>query len=145
MTAIQSSPVAPHEVTLQTHQIPRLRFNRGKNVDLSSTGWMLPTPKDTPLEEMRRRYEDTGYLWVKHLLPREDVYDVREQYVQVQMQRFLPYLIFDNDHLATSISCPQAEYCSRIHHQEMGYSTPRSIQWSTRASVAIPKSPVVSS
>ena len=81
MTAVQPFPVAPHEVSLHTHEIPRLRFNRGKIVDLSSTGWMHPTPIDTPLEEMRKRYDDTGYLWVKHLLPREDVYDVREQYV----------------------------------------------------------------
>ena len=81
MTAVLSGPVPPHEVTLQTQNLPRLRFNRGKNFDLSSTGWMLPTPKDTPLEEMRKRYDDTGYLWVQHLLPREDVYDMREQYV----------------------------------------------------------------
>ena len=85
MAAIQTHPVPAHQLSSQPQQLPRLRFNRGKNVDLSSTDWMLPTPKDTPLEEMKARYKDTGYLWVKNLLPREDVYDLREQYA-CQMQ-----------------------------------------------------------
>lgn len=43
--------------------------------------WMSPTPADTPIEEMRRRFRENGYLYVKGILPREDVLDVREQYV----------------------------------------------------------------
>jgi len=31
---------------------------------------------------MRKRYETDGYLWVKHLIPREDVYDMRALYSQ---------------------------------------------------------------
>ena len=81
MAAVQRGPAPAHEINLPTQQLPRLHFNRGKNVDLSSTGWMLHTPVDTPLEVMRKRYDDTGYLWVKNLLPREAVYEMREQYV----------------------------------------------------------------
>ncbi len=44
---------------------------------------MLPTPCDTRIEEMRGRYERDGYIWVKNVLPREDVLDMREQYYRI--------------------------------------------------------------
>ena len=78
MAEVQSAPIPAHEIH-QAEQLPRLHFNRAKNVELSSTGWMLPTPPTTTIDEMRKRYDETGYLWVKNLLPREDVYDMREQ------------------------------------------------------------------
>ena len=58
---------------------PTLRSNEGNPIDVASTGWMHSVTTDTPIEEMRARYELDGYLWVKHLLPREDVLDMREQ------------------------------------------------------------------
>lgn len=79
MAEVQNAPIPAHEIQYQSQEVPRLCFNRGKNVELSSTGWMLPTSKDTSIAEMRKRYNETGYLWVKNLLPREDVYDMREQ------------------------------------------------------------------
>ncbi|KAL8711861.1 MAG: hypothetical protein Q9220_003805 [cf. Caloplaca sp. 1 TL-2023] len=41
---------------------------------------MRPTPKDTPLEEIRSRFMQDGYVWIKNVIPREDVYDMREHY-----------------------------------------------------------------
>ncbi|KAL8955832.1 MAG: hypothetical protein Q9183_006511 [Haloplaca sp. 2 TL-2023] len=75
--------VAPGLPQADLYDLPaelRLRSNRGDYVDASSTGWMRPTPVDTPLEEMRRRYQEDGYIWVKNVIPREDVYDMREHY-----------------------------------------------------------------
>ena len=60
-------------------KLPILRSNQGNNVDAASTGWMQSVTTSTPREEMRARYERDGYLWVKNLLPREDVLDMREQ------------------------------------------------------------------
>ena len=37
--------------------------------------------KDTPLSEMRSRFDSDGYLFVKNLLPRENVLKVRQQCV----------------------------------------------------------------
>lgn len=34
---------------------------------------------DTPVEEMRRRFDSEGYVLIKGLIPREDVLDTREQ------------------------------------------------------------------
>lgn len=51
----------------------------------SSTGWMRPTPSDTPIEEMRKRFRDEGYVWIKNVIPREVVYDMREQWVPGQL------------------------------------------------------------
>ena len=42
--------------------------------------WLQPTPRDTPIEEMRARYERDGYVWLKNVIPRSDVYDCREAY-----------------------------------------------------------------
>lgn len=41
---------------------------------------MQSVTADTSFEEMRARYERDGYLWVKNLIPREDVLDMREHY-----------------------------------------------------------------
>ena len=59
--------------------LPILRSNQGNHVDPASTGWMQSVTTDTPREEMRARYDRDGYLWVKNLIPREDVLDMREQ------------------------------------------------------------------
>ncbi len=41
---------------------------------------MNPTPLGTPVTEMQARYNRDGYIWIKNLIPREDVLDMREQY-----------------------------------------------------------------
>ena len=60
-------------------KLPSLRSNQGKHVDEASTGWMQSVAANTPFEEMRALYERDGYLWVKNLIPREDVLEMREQ------------------------------------------------------------------
>ena len=80
MAETQRAPLPAHEMIYEPKQLPSLRSNRGKHVDPSSTGWMRSTSRDTPMEEMRRRYKEDGYVWIKNIIPREDVYDMREQY-----------------------------------------------------------------
>lgn len=75
----QTAPVPPHELSFQANELPKLRSNYGKYVDPASIGFLRPTPVDTPIDEMRRRFEEDGYVWIKHLLPREDVLDMRQQ------------------------------------------------------------------
>ncbi|KAL9628453.1 MAG: hypothetical protein Q9204_005875 [Flavoplaca sp. TL-2023a] len=41
---------------------------------------MQPTSVDTPVEEIRNRFRDEGYVWIKNVIPRETVYDMREHY-----------------------------------------------------------------
>lgn len=77
---VLSVPVMPAcETPNTTRHLPNLRSNQGDYVDQSSTGWMRSTPPDTSLDKMRKRFKEDGYIWVKNVLPREDVYDMREQ------------------------------------------------------------------
>jgi phytanoyl-CoA hydroxylase len=59
---------------------PAVRWNGGRPSKPDSTlGWLRETLKDTPIVEMRRRYEEDGYILIKGLIPREVVLDMREQ------------------------------------------------------------------
>ncbi|MCJ1448200.1 MAG: hypothetical protein MMC23_008714 [Stictis urceolatum] len=87
MATVQQPPNPAHELssTFESSSpanAPKFRTNNGGYIDSDVVGWLKPTPKDTPVEEMRRRYEADGYLWVKNVIPREDVYDMREHYFQ---------------------------------------------------------------
>jgi phytanoyl-CoA hydroxylase len=57
----------------------RLAVNDGpllpENVNL-----LRPSDPALPLEELRKRYDDDGYLFLKHLLPRGNVLKARERY-----------------------------------------------------------------
>lgn len=57
---------------------PVVGSNQGK-IKHEHIRWMRPTSKETPMEEMRSRLKQDGYLFVKHLLPREDVLKVRAE------------------------------------------------------------------
>lgn len=61
------------------NKLPTPRSNQGTRIDAASTGWMQSVTTDTSKEEMRARYNRDGYLWVKNLIPRDDVLDMREQ------------------------------------------------------------------
>lgn len=80
--AVQSTPVPAHELIYEPQQLPKLRSNYGKYLDQTTVGWMRPTPISTPIEEMRRRFDTDGYIFVKNLIPREDVLDVRQAYFE---------------------------------------------------------------
>lgn len=83
MALAAQPPSPPHRASAPTaveNGIPRILANHGEYVQQTGVGWMRPTPNDLPLEEMRKRFREDGYLWVKGLIPREDVLDMREHY-----------------------------------------------------------------
>ncbi|KAI1611211.1 hypothetical protein EDD36DRAFT_467205 [Exophiala viscosa] len=57
------------------------------SVSRAQLGWLRPTAADTPIAEMRRRLFEDDYVFVKGLLPREDVLKMREHYFS-QFQSF---------------------------------------------------------
>ena len=42
--------------------------------------FLKPISKDSPIDELRKFYQENGYLWVKGVLPAEDVWKFRETY-----------------------------------------------------------------
>ncbi|KAI9821328.1 MAG: hypothetical protein M1827_004064 [Pycnora praestabilis] len=79
-TAFENLPIPAHELTFEPKQLPKLRSNYGEYIDPASVGWMRPTPLDAPVEEMRKHFDEDGYVFVKAVIPREDVLDMREHY-----------------------------------------------------------------
>lgn len=73
------TPLPVKNVPPPTTTLPTLRSNQGNHLDPASTGWMHSVTTATPKAEMRARYHRDGYLWVKNLIPRKDVLDMREQ------------------------------------------------------------------
>jgi phytanoyl-CoA hydroxylase len=62
--------------------VPQLPVPVGSNtgkVAQEHLDWLKPTLKDTPISEMRRRLKEDGYLFLKNLIPREDVLKVRSE------------------------------------------------------------------
>lgn len=61
---------------------PDFYVNDGK-LEERSVGLLTPTdPRNTTLEEMRKRLTNDGYLFLKGLLPQKDVLEVRNNYFQ---------------------------------------------------------------
>ena len=56
-----------------------IQANQGR-VARPQLGWLRPTTADTPLEEMRRRLDQDDYLYIKGLIPRSVVLQMREHY-----------------------------------------------------------------
>ncbi|KAM0699772.1 hypothetical protein Q7P36_000775 [Cladosporium allicinum] len=81
-TAVQNPPIPAHELVYEPSQLPKLRSNYGAYLQDANVGWMRSTPIDTPVDEMRRRFEEDGYVWVKNVMPREDVLDMRQSYFE---------------------------------------------------------------
>lgn len=52
---------------------------------------LRPTPKDTPISEIRKRLKEDGYIFMKGLIPREDVLNVRKQYAFPALFHFLTF------------------------------------------------------
>ena len=57
----------------------KVRANSG-HVSQSQLGWLRPTTMDTSLEEMKHRFSQDNYLYLKGALPRDDVLKMREHY-----------------------------------------------------------------
>ncbi|ETN46920.1 uncharacterized protein HMPREF1541_01109 [Cyphellophora europaea CBS 101466] len=49
-------------------------------LDPSQIGYLRPTTLDIPISEVRRRFDQDGYVFLKGLLPRADVLAAREAY-----------------------------------------------------------------
>lgn len=79
---VQSAPVPAHELVYEPAQLPKLRSNYGRYLDNDTVGWMRTTPVNTPLEEMRRRFDEDGYIFCKNVMPRADVLGMREAYFE---------------------------------------------------------------
>ncbi|KIW48895.1 uncharacterized protein PV06_01454 [Exophiala oligosperma] len=75
----------PHAESPEAEQIfggEKLFVNDGP---LSPEEWtdLTPTTLDAPIEEVRRRFREDGYLFLKGLLPRADVLKAREEYFKL--------------------------------------------------------------
>ncbi|KAL1655102.1 hypothetical protein SLS61_002413 [Didymella pomorum] len=73
----------PHALSSERH-VPsfegqRLYVNDGL-LNPERVGALRQSSPDMPLEELRRRYNDDGYVFLKGLLPKEDVLKAREEY-----------------------------------------------------------------
>ena len=46
-------------------------------------GFLRPSEPTLPIDELRKRYDEDGYLFVKGLIPREDVLECRRKYFEM--------------------------------------------------------------
>ncbi|OOF98321.1 hypothetical protein ASPCADRAFT_205563 [Aspergillus carbonarius ITEM 5010] len=70
---------SPRGLPLAT-RLPNGLGQNGGRVDSTQLDWLRPSSPTLPLEELRQRLRDDGYIFVKGLIPREDVLDARENY-----------------------------------------------------------------
>ena len=81
MAQVASLPQPAHELGSQVHRpVPLQRTSEGAQIDPKTVSWLKPTPNDTPLSEIRSRYERDGYVWLKTIMPRDAVLKIREHY-----------------------------------------------------------------
>lgn len=62
------------------HAVEEQLFVNDGPLDPSEVARLRPSKPDLPLDELRRRYNQDGYLFLKGVIPREDVLKVREDY-----------------------------------------------------------------
>lgn len=80
MTAVLvASPALPVLSGSLKDRLPGGLGQSGGRVSTDYIGLLRPTPASLPMEEMRQRLKHDGYLFVKGLIPREDVLDAREK------------------------------------------------------------------
>jgi hypothetical protein len=51
-------------------------------IDPELVGLLEPTTLNNSLEDLRYKYKRDGYLWIKNLIPREEVIEARRKYFQ---------------------------------------------------------------
>ncbi|KAL3421699.1 phytanoyl-CoA hydroxylase [Phlyctema vagabunda] len=87
-----SSSTATATVT-SSLKTPRLDLDRAASdrivarpsdvaADSEAVGKLRATYLHTPIEEIRKRYAEDGYVWLKGLLPAEDIWNVRSNYFE---------------------------------------------------------------
>jgi hypothetical protein len=71
-----------NDVPLNSHDFPKLFVNDGSL--RSDEFGLLPSfdPQNTSMEEMRRAFTEDGYLFLKGLIPREEVLEARKRYFE---------------------------------------------------------------
>ncbi|RMZ67156.1 phytanoyl- hydroxylase [Pyrenophora seminiperda CCB06] len=75
----------PHALSpedVPSFQGERLYVNDGL-LRASQVGQLRESPANLPMEELRRRYQEDGYVFLKGLLPRSDVLAAREEYFKM--------------------------------------------------------------
>ena len=81
MAQVTSPPQPVHELgSLLNRLAPLQKTNEGAHIDSEMISWLIPTPNDTPLPEIRSRYERDEYVWLKNIIPRDAVLEMRERY-----------------------------------------------------------------
>jgi hypothetical protein len=68
-----------------------LPANDNTKIPKAQLGWLRPTSRATPISEMKARLEEDGYVFVKGVIPREDVLKMREQYASTSAFRHRQY------------------------------------------------------
>ncbi|KAK0642247.1 hypothetical protein DIS24_g9203 [Lasiodiplodia hormozganensis] len=66
--------------TGQQEGIDHITLKANNGGPLPDIGFLRPSTTDLPIEELRKRYEEDGYLWMKALLDPAAVLHMREQY-----------------------------------------------------------------
>ncbi|GAD96602.1 hypothetical protein AOR_1_688074 [Paecilomyces variotii No. 5] len=59
--------------------VDKLAVNDGP-LQSEDVAYLRPSYPNMPLDELRKRYDEDGYLFLKQLIPREDVLKTRERY-----------------------------------------------------------------
>jgi hypothetical protein len=76
----------PH-ATPPEHEVPSLHgeklFVNDGLLRPGQVGELKQSSPDLPIDEIRHRYNDDGYIFLKGLLPREDVLKAREEYFKM--------------------------------------------------------------
>ncbi|KAK3658296.1 hypothetical protein LTR22_008997 [Elasticomyces elasticus] len=70
---------SPNEGSIDGDLPSKLRANQG-TVLQEKLGWLKATPSSASTVEIRQRLEEDGYVWIKGLLPQEDVLDMRRHF-----------------------------------------------------------------
>lgn len=73
-------PIAPPAFSRSVKEcLPEGLAQNGGRISTDKIGFLKPTSASLSIDEMRRRLKADGYLFVKRVIPREDVLDAREQ------------------------------------------------------------------
>src|SRR5256885_1270949 len=56
--------------------------SNGYALDMARLGWLDPTDPDLPLEQVRARYRENGYVWLKGFFERDRVLAFREHFFE---------------------------------------------------------------
>ncbi|KUJ15932.1 uncharacterized protein LY89DRAFT_735074 [Mollisia scopiformis] len=80
MGSISTPPAYDQPLPSGDGILPYALKSSAGSIESSCLAQLKSTSLDTPLEEMKARYERDGYLFVKGVLPPEDVIEARRQY-----------------------------------------------------------------